>query len=58
MPQAGGDEDIGQFSVSDAYKTTGLTATDIKFGAACSSDYVTIPQGTLASNSGSQSKDR
>ena len=58
QPQTAGDEDIGQFSVSDNYKSTGLAIADIKLGAACNGDYVTIPQGTLASNSASQSKDR
>ena len=53
---------IGEFSVSENYPAptaTSLVVTDIKLGDGdCAEDFVTIPQGSLASTKDSQSKDR
>ena len=54
-------EAFGEFSVSEDYPASTVTAlgSAIKLGDTdCAEDYVTIPQGTLASKADSLAKDR
>ena len=54
-------EAFGEFSVSEDYPASTVTAlgSAIKLGDTdCAEDYVTIPQGTLASRADSLAKDR
>merc|ERR1711879_478639 len=52
-------EAFGEFSVSENYPTVTTLGSAVKLGDSdCAKDYVTIPQGTLASKEDSLPKDR